>query len=88
MAIKKQQQQEEEQRTLKIGEYNIKKLKEMILQDEVTREKKKQAALSYQRALDQQLGVTRTRQIHALTKTMSDEEQLYNSALIRKYGVE
>jgi len=88
MAFKRKAKADEEARTAKIAEYNAKKLVEMAKQDEAAREKKRQAALRYQRELDEQLSVVRARQIQALVKTMSDEEQKYNAALKRKYNVE
>jgi hypothetical protein len=85
MAIKMKAKAEEDERVRKIGEYNAKKLKEMALQDEAVKEKKRDAALTYQRELDKQLGIVRSRQILALTRTMSEEEERYNASLMRKY---
>jgi len=59
---------EEDERTRKIGEYNLKKLKEQAEQDIEAREKRRQAGLSYQQALDAQLEITRKRQVTSLTK--------------------
>ena len=87
MAFKRKAKAEEDERIRKIGEYNAKKLKEMALQDEAAKEKKRQAALRYQRELDEQLALVRARQIQTLVKTMSDEEQKYNAALKRKYNI-
>lgn len=87
MAEKARAAAAEEEHTRKVMEYNAKKLKEMAAQDEEAREKKKQAALTYQRELDRQLSIVRTRQIQALTRTMSEEEEKYNTALLKKYNV-
>ena len=87
MAFKRKAKADEDERVRKIGEYNAKKLKEMAAQDEAAKEKKRQAALRYQRELDEQLAIVRARQIQTLVKTMSDEEQKYNAALKRKYNI-
>ena len=87
MAYKKKMQQAEDERILKLGEYNNQKLKEMALQDEANRQKKIKAGKMYQRELDAQLGAVRHRQIQALTRTMSENEELYNSSMLRKYNV-
>lgn len=87
MAHKRKMQADEDERIRKLGEYNNKKLKDMAAQDEAARQKKIEAGKRYQKELDSQLSVVRQRQIQALTRTMSEEEELYNSSMLRKYGV-
>ena len=77
----------EEVRIQKLGEYNLKKNAEMNKEDELKRDRKRQAALKYQHELDVQLKQTQQRSLDALTKTMSDREISLNRDLIAKAGV-
>ena len=43
--------------------------------------------MRYQRELDEQLRQLRLRSFNALAKTMSDQEQLYNSDLLKKTAI-
>ena len=56
-------------------------------EDEEKRNSKRKNGLKYKRELDYQLGQSRQRSKDSLSKTMSDRERLYNSAMLLKTGV-
>lgn len=84
MALHRKQKLEEDKRIEKIGEYMLKKTKEMMKEDEAKREAKRQAGLKYQRELDEQLKQSQQRSLNSLIKTMNDREIAMNSDLIKK----
>ena len=87
MAIKATENAEEAERLKNILDYQRKQKAKFDKEDEEKREKKRQAGLKYQRELDYQLGQSRQRSKDALSKTMSDRERLYNSAMLIKTGL-
>lgn len=84
---KAKEEKEEYDRMRKIQEYNANKRKQFEREDEEKAQKKRDAALRYQRELDQQLMATRQRSIDGMRKTMSTEEVRMNSEMLRTLGV-
>jgi len=66
-------------------------MREMLItqekEDIAKRQAKVEAGMRYQRELDEQLRQLRLRSFNALAKTMSDQEQLYNSDLLKKTAI-
>lgn len=84
---KAKEEKEEYDRMRKIQEYNANKRKQMEQEDVDKDQKKRDAAMRYQRELDQQLTATRQRSIDSMRKTMSTEEVRMNSNMLRTLGV-
>ena len=87
MAFKAKADSEEADRLRKILEYQKKQKEKFDKEDEDKRNETRSKRLQYQRELDHQLGIARQRSQDALTKTMSDRERLYNSAMLIKTGM-
>jgi hypothetical protein len=89
LAKKKEKEETEEyNRMRKIQEYNANKRKQFEREDEQKAQAKRDAAMRYQRELDAQLGATRQRSIESMQKTMSSQEALMNSGMLKKLGVD
>ena len=87
MAIKKSEDDAESERLAKILAYQKAQKAKFDKEDEEKRNSKRKNGLKYKRELDYQLGQSRQRSKDSLSKTMSDRERLYNSALLLKTGV-
>ena len=87
MAFKAKADSDEADRLRKILEYQKKQKEKFDKEDEDKRNETRSKRLNYQRELDYQLGIARQRSQDALTKTMSDRERLYNSAMLLKTGM-
>ena len=87
MAFKKKEDDAEAQRLRNILEYQKKQKERFDKEDAEKRDATRMNRLKYQRELDFQLNIARTRSQDALTKTMSDRERLYNSAMLMKTGM-
>lgn len=86
-AYLKKQKEEEDERLRKIIEFNRKKMKQMEEEDRKARQKKRDAAMTYQRELDKQLNASRNKSFASMRETMSVEEKKMNMRMLRELGL-